>query len=439
MPRNAARRRVGGLPPSAVTPARALLRSVAPSDACDASSAKTRILMVITRLTVGGDTNVVLDLAEHFGGHPDFEVHLAAGPVPDSELDLTARAHARGVRTSIVPHLVNRMSPLNLLALLELRALIRRGGYDIVHTHSSVAGVLGRVAAVTTGVPVIVHHVHGWGLRPDMRPVMRRVYVMLERICAWWTSSLVAVSQPTIDKGVAHGICRPEKFTLLYNGIDVGRFRRPIDAARVRQELGLAADTKVVGMIGRLDEQKNPLDFIRAAAVVLEHDPRVQFVLAGDGALRSDCERLVRELNLVGKVILLGFRDDVDQILPVLDIVALSSLWEGLPVVFQEAMSAGKAIVANDVDGASDVVIDGVTGYLVRPGRPDDMAARLLELLVNHSRRLQMGAAARERSAAFSEDRMRAGLEALYVKLLAARGLRAGPPAVVQLEQGGVR
>jgi glycosyltransferase involved in cell wall biosynthesis len=384
---------------------------------------KRRILLVITRLTVGGDTNVVLDIAEHFNRHPHFEAHLAVGPVAAGEIDLTRRAHERNIKTLVVPSLVNRIRPAsNLAAALALHRIIRRGQYDIVHTHSSVAGIVGRIAAFAAGVPVIVHHIHGWGLRPDMSAPVRQLYLASERLCARLSDRLIAVSQPTIRKGLAHHICGREKFVLIHNGLAVDRFRQRVDEARKRRELGLHPRWKLVGMIGRLDDQKNPLDFIRAAARVVHEYPSVHFLLAGDGALRPACEHLIQELALEDRVRLLGHRNDIAEIVPILTLTALSSLWEGLPVVFQEAMSAGKPIVATDVDGASDVIVNGETGYLVPTGQPDEMASRILSLLNDENACRAMGALAQERSEAFSAELMLGRLESLYGELLTASG-----------------
>jgi glycosyltransferase involved in cell wall biosynthesis len=247
---------------------------------------------------------------------------------------------------------------------------------------------------------------------------MRTLYLGLERVCAVFTDRLIAVSEPTIQKGLAYRICREEKFALIYNGIDLEKFRRQVDEQKVRSNLGLDSDCKIVGMIARLDMQKNPLDFIRAAAIVLKDYPKVQFLIAGDGSLRRECENLIRELNLQGRFFLLGYRSDVDQIMPMLTLTVLSSLWEGLPVVFQEAMSAGKPIVANDVDGARDVVIDGETGYLVTPHAPEEMAHRILHLLQDEEKCAQMGIVARKYSERYSSQQMVENLESLYRELL---------------------
>jgi glycosyltransferase involved in cell wall biosynthesis len=380
---------------------------------------KIKVLLVITRLTIGGDTNVVLDIANHFNTHPDFEAHLAIGPVPEPEIDLTHLANEREIPTKFIPSLVNYINPwINLRAIKELRAHIRDGKYDIVHTHSSVAGVIGRLAAVTRGVPVIIHHVHGWGLQEGMSKRIRMLYLLLERFCAKFTDRIIAVSKPNIEKGLSYRICSEEKFTLIYYGIDLERFRQPIDKRKLCLALGLDPECKIVGMIGRLDKQKNPLDFIRAAAMVCKEYLGVQFLIAGDGTLRPECERLIQELNLADRFFLLGYRNDINQIVPMLTITVLSSLWEGLPIVFQESMSAGKPIVANDVDGARDVIVNGKTGYLVTPHQPREMADRILELLNNDELCNQMGSTAKQHSERFSSKRMLAEIESLYMELL---------------------
>jgi exopolysaccharide biosynthesis polyprenyl glycosylphosphotransferase len=385
------------------------------------ASKSIRVLLVITGLATGGATNVVLDIAKHFKGHPDFEVELITGPIPPGRNDVTHLAYELGIHTRVIPSLVNRINPLeNLKAIAELRRIMVAGKYDIVHTHSSVAGVVGRLAALAAGIPVIVHHVHGWALHDGMSSATRKVYLTLERLCAKFTDRIVAVAQPDIRKGLSQRIGKLGKFTLIHNGIDLEKFRQQVSEQELRAELGLEPDSKLVGMVGRLDAQKNPLDLIRAAAVVVRRYPKVQFVLIGDGSLRPECERLIAELDLQHKFFLLGFRNDVARILPILTITALSSLWEGLPLAFMESMSAGKPIVANDVDGAGDVVINGETGFLVPPRQPEAMAERILALLKDEELCAAMGSIARERSENYSLHRMVGALESLYKELYTA-------------------
>lgn len=382
---------------------------------------KTRVLLVITGLATGGATNVVLDIADHFNNHSDFEVEVLTGPIPAGRNDMTYLSYERGIPTQVIPSLINHINPIiNVKAVADIRRIIVQRNHDIVHTHSSVAGVVGRFAALTAGVPVIIHHVHGWGLQQGMSRWTRMLYLSLERLSARFSNRMIAVSRPDIQKGLAHRIGREDKFTLIYNGIDLEKFRQPVNEKRVREELGLDPECKLVGMIGRLDEQKNPLDFIRAAAIVTRSYSNVQFLIVGDGLLRPECERLINELNLTQKLFLLGYRNDVARILPILTITAMSSLWEGLPIACQEAMSAGKPIVANDVDGVGDVVTNGETGFLVTPHQPSEMAERILYLLNNETLCKKMGIAAQQRSQYFSVQRMVGQIESLYKELHSA-------------------
>lgn len=380
---------------------------------------KIRVLLVATRLTIGGELNVILDIASYLNSHPHFEVHLAAGPVPSQEVDLTYLANERGIPFVKIPSMVTYISPWRILrSSSELYTHIREGKYDVVHTNNAIAGVAGRLAAVLARVPVIIHHVHGWGLQNDMSKLTRMLYVASERFCAAFSSRLIAVSKPNIEKGIANRICKEEKFALIYNGIDLEHFQQQVDKRAVCMELGLDPECKIVGMIGRLDKQKNPLDFIRAAAIVVKNYPKVQFVIAGDGVLRPECESLIKELNLAGKFFLLGYRNDINRLYPILTLTALSSLWEGLPVVFQESMIAGKPIVANDVDGARDVIVDGKTGYLVTPHQPQEMADRILNLLNDENLCDQMGVTAKRHAQRYSSENMIKQVVSLYIELL---------------------
>jgi glycosyltransferase involved in cell wall biosynthesis len=340
---------------------------------------------------------------------------------------VTDIAYALGIKTRVIPSLINSLDPVtNLRAVVEIRKIIVEGRYDIIHTHSSVAGVVGRLAALAAGTPVILHHVHGWPPFHSMSSAMRILYLNLERLCANFTTRIITVSEADIKKGLAYRICRKEKFSLIYNGIDLEKFCQSGDYYPIREQLRIDPHCKLVGMIGRLDQQKNPLDFIRAAAVVAKNYADVQFLMLGDGVLRDECERLIGELHLGKRVHLLGYRSDVAKIMPILTIVAMTSLWEGLPLAFMEAMGAGKPIVAYDVDGVSDVVIDGETGFLVPPRQPERMAERLLYLLENDSQRDEMGRVAQQRSAGFSVHRMVGQIESLYKELSSAT-----PPRVV--------
>ena len=380
---------------------------------------KIRVLLVATRLTIGGDTNVILDIASYLNSNPRFEVQLAAGPVPAHEVDLTYQAKERGIPLIHIPSMVTYINPWHILrSSAELYVKMQQGKYDIVHTNNAIAGAAGRLSAMFARVPVIIHHVHGWGLQEDMSKMTKLLYINSERFSAKFTNRLIAVSKPNIEKGLAYKICQESKFKLIYNGIPLEKFQLEVDKRTICLELGLDPESKIVGMIGRLDKQKNPLDFIRAAAIVAEKYPNVQFIIAGDGPLRAECESLIKELNLDKKFFLLGYRNDINKIYPILTLTALSSLWEGLPVVFQESMVAGKRIVANNVDGAQDVIRNEKTGYLVTPRQPQEMADRISTLLNDEELCAQMGHTAKQFAMQYSSEGMIKQIESLYLELL---------------------
>jgi len=407
------------------------IESVHYKDTPLAVSQSIRVLLVITGLATGGATNVVLDLARHFKNQPGFDLQLLTGPIPPGRNDVSHLAEELGIPTRVIPSLINHIDPVvNLRAVADLRRIMVEGKYDIVHTHSSVAGVVGRLAALAAGIPVIIHHVHGWALHDGMSGWTRKLYLTLERFCAKFSDRIIAVAKPDIQMGLIQGIGTKKKFTLINNGIDLEKFRQTVDAQQVRAELGLAPDAKLVGMVGRLDEQKNPLDLIRAAAIVTKSYPNVQFLIVGDGSLRSECERLINELGLKDKFFLLGFRNDVARILPILTITAMSSLWEGLPLAFLEAMSAGKPIVANDIGGVSEIVVNGETGFLVTPHQPQAMAERILALLNDETLCNKMGQVAQQRSDDYSLQSMLGKVESLYKELHTAE-----PPSTPALRR----
>ena len=383
------------------------------------SPKKTRVLIIINHLALGGGTKVALDLATYLYMHPNYEVHLIAGRTAAGSVDVSHLAYERGIPTRIVRSLVNHIDPIaSLKAFTTIRQIIAEGNYDIVHTHTKVAGIVGRLAARAAKARVIVHHVHGWGSPKEMATGKRMMYLWLERLCARFTNRIITVCKLDMQKGLANRIAGENKFAVIYNGIELEKFRQRVDEQQLRSKLGLEPACELVGMIGRLDKQKNPLDFIRAAAIVTTSYPKVQFVIVGDGPLRAQCERMIDEFHLKNRVFLLGYRNDVAEILSILTLTAMSSLWEGLPFAFLESMSAGKPIVANDVDGAREVVIDGETGFLVTPNRPTEMAERILFLLDNEAIRNKIGRLAQERSNDFSMQRMLEKVMCLYEELL---------------------
>jgi len=341
-------------------------------------SRKYRIAHVITRLELGGAQQNTLYCVNHHD-RSGFEVDLIAGR--GGILDDEARA-IPDADIALVAYLKHAISPVwDLVALFRLRAQLRARGVDLVHTHSSKAGILGRAAAFLAGVPVIVHTAHGWSFNDSQPAWLRRVYVGLERISAAISDRIITVSARDRDRGRALGIVPVERYEVVRSGIDPDEFRQPAtDRETVRRSLGIAPDHILVGTVSCLKPQKAPLDFVRAARTASSQNDRLRFVIAGDGELRPRVEALVRELGLEEKVQVLGWRRDVTDLLHAMDVFLLTSLFEGLPRVVLQAMAAGAPVVATAVNGTPEVVRHGHTGLLVPPADPQAAAAAVLEM-----------------------------------------------------------
>ena len=381
-----------------------------------------RVLHVITRMMVGGaQENTLLSCA--LIDPALYPSTLLTGPETGLEGSLHEEAAARGVQVIVEPNLVRRISPWHdFLATLRLRRVMRTGRYDIVHTHSSKAGILGRLAARWAGVPVIVHTAHGWGFNDEQPWYVYWLYVVLERVCAPFTGALVVVGAPNRDKGLKLGIGRPDQYRLIRSGIEVQAFR-DVRTTRdeARRRLGLPADAFVVGSVGRLEGQKAPLDLLAAFAPVAAEHPEAHLVYVGEGSWRGELEAAIARAGLSGRVHLAGLRRDVPELLRAFDVFALASRWEGLPRVFPQAMAAGLPIVATRVDGAPDAVTPGENGWLVDVGDTAAMAKVLRALADDPAMARRMGAAGRARVDEFSVERMVDALAELY-DTLSTRG-----------------
>jgi glycosyltransferase involved in cell wall biosynthesis len=377
-----------------------------------------RIAHVITRLIRGGAQETAVACVEGLR-RSRLDVDLISGPTYGKEGSVLGEAAAKGVVPSVVPSLRRHVNPiLDLVAFVHLVRLFRRGRYDIVHTHSSKAGIIGRLAARAVGVPLVVHTVHGWPFSASTHPVVRRGYVWLERVCARLSDALVVVTPLDTEAGLDAGVGRRDLFHTVRSGIDLEHFRTPSRPSDdVRREWGVPAGVPVVGAVMRLSDQKAPVDWVRVAARVAEEVPDAWFVIVGDGPLRERVEDEARALGIHDRLRITGMREDVPDLLSIFDLFLLTSLWEGLPRVLPQAMSAGLPIVATRVDGNAEAVVHGETGYLAAPRDIAALAGHVTELLTTPSRARELGARGRESADVFDERRMIQDLRRLYESL----------------------
>lgn len=384
-----------------------------------------KVLHIITRLIVGGAQENTIYTAALLDQRR-FAVEVLSGPQTGSEGSLIEETRERGIPLTILPNLVRQVSPINdLLALWKLTRLMRQRRFQIVHTHSSKAGILGRLAARLAGVPVIVHTVHGWSFHDYMSPFVRSTYITLERWMATFSDALIVVTNKDIEKGLRHNIGRANQYRLIRSAVPLDEFDPSAgERSAARKEFGIPDDAIVVGTIGRFSEQKNPFDWARVAARVSRVQPGVWFLLVGDGPLRSDLEELLRKEGIADKTVLAGLRRDVPRMISGIDIFLLTSLWEGLPRVIPQAMAMGIPVIANQVDGIAEAIQDEVTGYLCPPGDLDRMAERCVRLINQPDLRREMGLRGRSYATQeFDLQRMIEQIEALYFELAEEKAL----------------
>ncbi len=362
-----------------------------------------RLLLAVTLGEWGGAQRYVEQIA--LGARDRFTVKVVCGKGGD----LPARLAAHGIDTVKLPDLRRFPSPWgDTRAFIQLVRIIRRGRFNLLHASSTKAGLIVRAAAalVARDVPV-VFTAHGWAFTEGRPQPVRKVLAYLERWAAARTSAIICVSEHDRVLAARLAVADPSRMRVIYNGIDPSSF----DRLRRRSP---QSDRLRIIMVGRLRAPKDPLTLVEAVRLV----PGAELVIVGDGPLRRRVDALVRRRGLGDRVRVLGFREDVTQLLASADVFVLPTHWEGMPLAVIEAMMAGLPVVASRVGGIPEAVQDGVTGFLVPPRRAD-VLAKALENLRDPERRRWMGEearrVARER---FTVSRMTQETLAVYEDLL---------------------
>ncbi len=331
-----------------------------------------------------------------------------------------AKMRNKGIKVEIV-EMKRSISPLSdLSAFFKIRSFIKKGNFQIVHTHSSKAGFLGRLAARSADVPCLLHTPHGFPFEMDVPNMARRFYRSLERYAARFTDCMICVCPH--EKSVAlHELQIPKhSIAVIENGIEPERIATsPGDSHLLRVELGIGRDAVIVGAIGRFTQQKGHADLIRAARAVVDEMPETQFLIVGDGELGQYLKAMIDRLTLGGNVRVLEAREGVGVLYSLFDILVLPSHWEGLPYVLLEAMAAAKPIVATDVGGIPDVITDMESGMLVPVGNKKALADAITMLAGDSELQERLGKCARERiEKSYRLSNMIESLESLYATSL---------------------
>jgi len=362
------------------------------------------VLQFVTRLDLGGAQEICLDLCRLLleRGHQVQLLTAARGEL------LPEARRIPGLAVHAWPEWEHAVRPhLDLRCALRLWRLLRRERFDLLHTHSSKAGVVGRLVAAAAGTPPrVIHHVHGWSFNETQPPAVRRTFIALERLAARPGFLLLSCSRATDEQGRRAGIGRDADRRVVVNGVDRRAHLRWRDRDAIRRRLGLGRRAVLFLQLGNLKPQKDPLTFARASCRIAPRLRSAHFWIAGDGPLRQQVEQIAAASALTDRLRVLGWRRDVDELLAAADVMVLSSRFEGLPMAVLRAMAAGLPVVATAVDGTPEAVDHGRTGLLVAPGDREALAAAMLALGGDPRLRGRMGRAARSRSAAFGARRV---------------------------------
>jgi glycosyltransferase involved in cell wall biosynthesis len=351
---------------------------------------RLKVAHIITRLELGGAQQNTLYCCTHHDRRK-FEVLLLTGP--GGLLDEDAR-RVKNFKTYFLPELKHPIRPWwDWQAARKIAEILKDEKVDVVHTHSSKAGILGRWAARRAGVPRIIHTVHGWGFYPGQFFLTRWIYQALERWVAGLTDVLIAVSADNQREGLEARIGRKEQYQVIHSGIDPKSYALSQAQSRwAKRELN-PENRPCVLILSNFKKQKSPMDVVNIAAQLTKKMPGVLFLWAGDGLFRAKVEAKIAQWSLESNFKLLGWRQDVDRLLAASDVMLLASRHEGLPRVVLQAMAAKKPVVATAVNGTPEAVKNAVTGFLAPAQDIGFMVESLLKILSNPALGRKMGQA----------------------------------------------
>lgn len=384
-----------------------------------------RVLHLITIFSLGGATENTLLTVE--GLHElGYDVGILTGPNITSEGSLFDRAKRSGIRVEVIPELMRSIHPVyDFIAFFKIYAALRKGRYHIVHTHSSKAGFLGRIAARLARVPVVIHTIHGLPFHEYQGKTIHRIFVLAEKIGAKLSDKIISVTNTITRKALSAGVGVPEQFVTVRSGFEMEQFfRRHHDAGALRKELGLKKTDLIVGKIARFSQLKGHQYLIDVVPEVVRRVPTAKFLFVGSGELESQFKRLVEESGVRDQVIFVGLvsQERIASLISIMDIVVHTSLLEGLARVLPQAFAAGKPVISYNIDGAHEIVLPGVSGYLVEPCNEKELTESIVDLLKARKKARRFGQNGRRIiKSDWTKEAMVTGINSVYKELLSRK------------------
>jgi glycosyltransferase involved in cell wall biosynthesis len=391
---------------------------------------RATVIRIIDRLNVGGPAIHAILTSKRLDPQK-YRTILVIGEVESTEADMEYLLEDSGIDLICIPSLGRELRPFrDMVTAIKLLSIMVRERPQIVHTHKSKAGVLGRLAALVAGVPVRVHTFHGHVFNGYFGPLKTFMFLSIERLLAAHTSKLIALSPRLVDElSNKFRISTSDRFAIVPLGFDLEPFADCEQfKGALRHEIGVSPSTKLVGIVGRMVPVKDHATFIEAAARLSAVRGDVHFVFVGAGELEAQVRSRLGELGLESRSHLLGWRRNLERIYADLDVVALSSVNEGTPVALVEAMAAGVPVAATAVGGVPDLLRDGAWGQLARVKDSVDLA-HAIDRALQPAAREQATVIRRQAMACYGGDRLCGDLDRLYEALLSNAAWSFDPSA----------
>ncbi|MCW8804539.1 MAG: glycosyltransferase family 4 protein [Ignavibacteriaceae bacterium] len=336
-------------------------------------------ILYILEATSGGTQKHVIDIAKKID-KSEFQIDIVYSTKRNK--NFVPESSSLFNKTYGLP--ISRSGSLtDIINILRIRKIIKQNDYDIVHCHSTKAGFVGRLAAFLSNHPNVIYSPHGFMFCDTRIKFKRQLYLNLERYLGYLTDKLIAVSGSERDLALQHHIVPNKKIITLNNSIDPADYSGYSYENRVFEKLKDANSEIILGTVGRLYYQKDPITLIKSFKIINENFPNTKLVIVGDGPLENECIRLINQLNLQTKIVMAGYQKNSTDYYKIFDIFMLSSHYEGMPYALLEAMIMGIPAVGTDVIGIKDLIVNGETGYLAQEGDHHGLAKAVMNLLEN--------------------------------------------------------
>jgi len=356
---------------------------------------KEKVLHIITLFSVGGATENTIYTVDGLI-KKGYDVDIITGPNISSEGSMYDICKKLNIPVITFKHLKRKISPISdILVIFQLFLFIKKNNYDIVHTHSSKAGVVGRIAAWVAKTPIIIHHNHAKPYHRFQNWFVRKFYKIIEKTAALLCDKIVSVTYTIVDEMVKDKIAPKEKFIVIRSGFNTEKFRKfnSNNNYEMRNRFGLSGTDVVLGKIARLSIIKGHIYLLQAFEKVSKQIPNVKLLFVGDGENKTELLRFIDKKKLSDKIIFTGLipTDEMPAVISLIDIVVHTALLEGLPRVFTQAKLMGKPIISFDLDGAHEVIEDGKNGYLIEPLNIEMLSDKIIDLASNITKAKEFG------------------------------------------------